>query len=131
MSYGDFGDDHIREYDRQQDKWVWRKLYLRRPYLRRPYLHIYVEGPADSYGIKWHFDHKLDLRETRETRETYTRCIYLRVCRVFARGGRSFVFVGRRDRERDEGKLCSGARPQNTLNKKLTKNSLLFNTSLY
>ena len=66
MSYGDFGDDHIREYDRQQDKWVWRKLYLRRPYLRRPYLHIYGEGPADSHGNKWHFDHKLDLRETRE-----------------------------------------------------------------
>ena len=66
MSYGDFGDDHIRQYDRQQDKWVWRKLYLRRPYLRRPYLHIYGEGPADSHGNKWHFDHKLDLRETRE-----------------------------------------------------------------
>ena len=61
MSYGDLSDDQIRQYDRQQDKWVHRKLYLRRPYLR-----IYGEGPADSYGDKWHFDEKLDLRETRE-----------------------------------------------------------------
>ena len=60
MSYGDCGDQ-IRQYDRQQDKWVLRKLYL-----RRPYLNIYVEGPADSYGDKWHFDEKLDLRKTRE-----------------------------------------------------------------
>ena len=60
------------------------------------------------------------MRETRETRETYTRCIYLRVCRVFARGARSFVLFGRRDREKIVFRCKTPKHPK----QKLTQNSL-------